>query len=126
MSKVLDHPSRKARESSGGGSDGIDLSERLTRVETILENTPNQQDVGEIKTSIEGVKTLIAEKASAIQSSIEAVKTLIAEKESATQSSIEAVKTLIAEKQTSALRWSILALAAVVAGLAALIVAFKP
>ena len=108
MSKVLDHPSRKARESSGGGSDGIDLSERLTRVETILENTPNQQDVGEIKTSIERVKTLIAEKASAIQSSI------------------EAVKTLIAEKQTSALRWSILALAAVVAGLAALIVAFKP
>ena len=51
---------------------------------------------------------------------------MVAEKESVTQASIEAMKTLIAEKQTSALRWSILALAAVVAGLAALMVAFKP
>ena len=98
----------------------------MTRVETILENTPTQQDIGDVKASIETVKTLIAEKESATQVSLEALRTMVAEKESVTQASIEAMKTLIAEKQTSALRWSILALAAVVAGLAALMVAFKP
>ena len=125
MSKVLDHPNRRARESGGGGSRSNDLSERLARVETKLEDTPDQQDIGEIKSSIEAVKTLIAERGSTTQTSIEAVKTLIAEKESAIQTSIESVKTTIAEKQTSALRWSIVALAAVVAALAGLIVALQ-
>ena len=81
--------------------------------------------MGEIKSSIEAVKTLIAERGSTTQTSIEAVKTLIAEKESAIQTSIESVKTTIAEKQTSALRWSIVALSAVVAALAGLIVALQ-
>jgi hypothetical protein len=143
MSKVLDHPSRNARDSSGG-SGGNDLSNRLTRVETILENTPTQQDIGDVKASIETVKTLIAEKESATHVSLEALRTMVAEKESAThvslealrtmvaekesvtQASIEAVKTLIAEKQTSALRWSIVTLAGAVAALAGLIVAFRP
>jgi len=108
-----------------GQSAVIVAADSMTTTKTILEDTPDQQDIGEIKSSIEAVKTLIAEKGSTTQTSIEAVKTLIAEKESAIQTSIESVKTTIAEKQTSALRWSIVALAAVVAALAGLIVALQ-
>ena len=110
----------------------------------MLEHTPTQQDIGDIRASIEAVKSLIAEKDTATQASIESVRTLVtekdaatqasiesvrtlvAEKDAATQTSIEAVKTLIAEKQTSALRWSIVTLAGAVAALAGLIVAFRP
>ena len=65
MSRVLGHPTRKAAEPNGGiGANGRGnrVSERRTRVETMLEHAPTQQDIGDIRASIEAVKSLIAEK----------------------------------------------------------------
>lgn len=65
MSRVRGHPTRIAAEPNGGigaNDDGNRVSERLTRVETMLEHTPTQQDIGDIRASIEAVKSLIAEK----------------------------------------------------------------
>lgn len=47
---------------SGGSDDGGDYGERLTRLETKVENMATREDLAKVQTSIAEIKTLIVQR----------------------------------------------------------------